>query len=191
MSDLYSFSDIIISDYYSGSSFIPLDLSPNSPDWKNITFVYGFYADTNNFVNSNYTQLYAVPVLNQLENYLNDSINGSKLNTLLLSGHGETLGLVLAVFNLTNPTCLWDNFKNFGIVDDPICHFPDFASSIKIELYNDGGSYSIRFYYDDYLVKLPGCPDVQCPYSSFVLLMREAVNQYTMDDFNKLCANSG
>jgi len=187
--ELYMLADAILCDYYAGRPQA-LKYTPEDPNWLNITFSYGYVSHTSAYSNQQYVQMYSVPVFNQLLSYLQASKEGSsQLKSLFLSAHDGTLSLILAALNLTTPECLWNNFIEEGIMDDPACHYPRFTSNIKIELWkNDDASYYVQIYYDDVLLVLPGCPNVQCPYDVFESVLSDALNGYTMEDYNNFCA---
>ena len=85
---------------------------------------------------------------------------------------------------------MMDNYKSMKAGQDvlyPHCHFPEFASNIIIELYENDGYPYIVFKYDDVIVPLCGGDD--CSYDEFKELVQNATNGYTVDDYKSTCLN--
>jgi len=163
------YADTVISDYYAGRP-IPGGYSPESDLWNNITFAYSYLVVAELNSNQTQNQIYGVPLIEGLIGYLQSTQNGSSsIQYLLLSAHDSTIVLLMSVLDVLNLECMWVNFDTFGIQNDSYCHYPGFASNVKIELWSqDNGDY-IRFLYDDVPLIILGCTEEFCPYDTFMM----------------------
>jgi len=185
--NLTDFGDTLICDYYAGKP-IPLGYDPTAANWTNLTFSFGYFVSQIYYGTPKNVQIYSVPLYQNLIGYLESTVNGSSnLQFLFLSAHDTTLMLILSSLNLTTPICLWNNFVNNGTMNDPTCHYPIFASNIKMELWNSTEGFFVKFFYDDVLLNVTGCGGTECAYETFIDVLTAAQGGYSMNDYNSFC----
>jgi hypothetical protein len=114
-------------------------------------------------------------------NYTLGYVGGNNItNYVLLSGHDSNIVGLIDPMGIYTPDCVMANFKAYwedGSTPYPNCHFPWFASTLKVELYNTSEPY-IKFYYEGNLI--PICQNKEaCPLNEFVNLMTNLTGNLT------------
>jgi hypothetical protein len=111
---------------------------------------------------------------------------------VLLSGHDINIIAVLSAFGIMSAECLLANYKDYELGEDlsyPNCQFPEFASNIIFEFYNQTTNPYVKFYYNDVLVPLCG-EDESCSYDDFVALAQTSSGNNNLATWNEKCGNT-
>jgi len=186
---LGTFGDAIVCDYYDGRP-LPGNIDPNSEVYLNVTFARNWYFMQALWGSEQQRQLLSVPLYNYIFDYFDAKAAGNtEFQFMFLSSAETNLIDLLATLNILTPDCLRDNYlADLGGQErpHPNCNYTEFASSIILEFYNNGGSPTVVFKYNN--VAIPVCSDqVECPYSDFKNLISQNTGGYSPDDYQRDC----
>ena len=170
---------------------LPGGFSADSDVYKDVIFTANYFTVLAEYSSSRQKQMLSVPLFDEIFKILDDKLAGtSSYQFAFLSAHDITLLTILTALDYVNTDCMMDNYKSMKAGQNvlyPHCHFPEFASNIIIELYENDGYPYIVFKYDDVVVPLCGGDD--CSYDEFKELVQNATNGYTVDDYESICLN--
>jgi len=187
---LGTFGDAIVCDYYDGRP-LPGNIDPNSELYLNVTFARNWYFMQALWGSEQQRQLLSVPLYNYIFDYFDAKAAGeTEFQFMFLSSAETNLIDLLATLNILTPECIRDNYLaelSGQEKPHPNCNYTEFASSILLEFYNNGGSPSVVFKYNN--VAIPVCSEgqIQCPYSEFKDLISRSTGGYSADDYQRDC----
>jgi len=188
--DLGTLGDALVCDYYDGRP-LPGNIDPNSDVYLNVTFARNWYFMQALWGSDQQRQLLSVPLYNYIFDYFDAKAAGTtNFQFMFLSSAETNLIDLLATLNILTPECLRDNYLAELSGQDkphPNCNYTEFASSILLEFYNNSGSPTVIFKYNN--VAIPVCSDnqVECSYSDFKDLISKNTNGYSTDDYQRDC----
>jgi len=138
-------------------------------------------------------QLGAFNILNEVLKQLKAFKDGQDYKSVALySGHDTNLLAILGAFGIINENCLMANFQSHirkeSQIPYPNCYFPYFASDIIFEFYNDTQNSSIKVYYNNQILPLCNGQDT-CSYDEFVVFVKNATGNNTLETYNQKCGN--
>lgn len=188
--DLMTFADTVLSNLIVAKPLpgnIPLS---NLPILTNISFLtdWGFYHVF--YGNPEVTALGAGVLINEIIQLIENALTGNNFTPFsLLSGHDTNVGAFMAVIGYYNESCIlanWNAALNGQLLPPyPLCYYPPFASTIKVEVYNTSNPYII-IKYNDVVVPLCG-PSGMCPVNQFIQIALNGISQYTTSQVISTC----
>ena len=186
---LGTLGDAMVCDYYDGRP-LPGNIDPDSEVYLNVTFARNWYFTQALWGAQQQRQLLSVPLYSYIFDYFDRKAAGSTdFEFMFLSTAETNLIDLLATLNILTPDCLMDNYQaelSGGDKPHPNCNYTEFASSVILEFYNNSGSPTVIFKYNN--VPIPVCSDnVECSYSDFKNLISQNTNGYTPDDYQRDC----
>jgi len=190
---LKGFADTLIVDHNENRTL------PGVREWdssviQDIVFLYNWGSVFTRFGQEKQRQIIATPLLNSVLEMIEGAINGSFSKELVvLSGHDSSLLTFLTGLGIVTADCLKANFLNRrlnGIEMYPACQYPNFAASVRIEVYKENEGY-LRLFYNGNEVNL--CEENggdYCTYKEFVEIVKEKTNNMRIGDYDLLCNNT-
>jgi len=187
--DLGTLGDALVCDYYDGRT-LPGNIDPNSEVYLNVTFARNWYFTQALWGAEQQRQLLSVPLFNYIFKYFDAKAAGTTdFQFMFLSTAETNLIDLLATLNILTADCLMDNYKAQLAGQDvphPNCNYTEFAASIILEFYNNSGSPTVIFKYNN--VPMPVCSgQTECSYDEFKNLVNQSTNGYTPDDYKDDC----
>ena len=187
--ELGTLGDALVCDYYDDRT-LPGNIDPQSDVYLNITFARNWYFTQALWGSQQQRQLLSVPLFNYIFNYFDAKAAGSTpLEFMFLSTAETNLIDLLATLNIMTADCLMENYRAQlagQAVPHPNCNYTEFASSIILEFYDNDGSPSVVFKYND--VAIPLCSGkTECSYDDFKNLVSQSTNGYTLDNYKHEC----
>ena len=186
---LKDFADTLIVDHNDNRT-LPGVREWNSSVIQDIIFLYNWGSVFTRFGQEKQRQTLATPLLNSVLEMIEGSINGSLNKQLVvLSGHDSSLLTFLTGLGIVTADCLKANFLNMrlnGIEMYPNCQYPNFAASVRIEVYKENEDY-IRLFYNGNEVNL--CEN-NCTYKEFEKIIKEKTNNTRIGEYDLLCNNT-
>jgi len=170
---------------------LPGGITPDSQFFKDVKFAYEyFYAKVHEGLPLQ-RALYAAPILESIVKYIDDFLTGkTPRNAIFLSAHDTTLMSLLAAFNVTNPDCLVENYRDEKAgkpVKYPHCAYPQYASNLIFEVYKTSEP-SIAFYYDGKPINLCDNGNNRCTVKDFInSYVKKVTEGLTMEDYYMTC----
>jgi hypothetical protein len=135
------------------------------------------------------------PLYSRLIEWFNGKANGSNpLKLVLLGAHESSMFPFLDLYNITNHTCFAENYKSQSAgkpIPFPDCKFPEVASQLIWEYYNNSGNPYIRLLYNGKPFKF--CRNnkgLECSLSDFTSELPEAASNLTKEKFDEICVKS-
>lgn len=100
---------------------------------------------------------------------MREAIAGRGQKLVLFSAHDTTILSLLSAFNMINIPCIMNSFLNDKDVDNCVTAYPQFATNIVLELWQeDNLSHSVKVLYNGVEKKLPICNNqYSCPFADF------------------------
>jgi len=188
--DLGTLGDALVCDYYDGRP-LPGKIDPDSDVYLNVTFARDWYFLKALWGSDQQRQLLSVPLYDYIFKYFDAKAAGeTEFEFMFLSSAETNLIDILATLNILTPDCIMENYKaELAGQDKPHsnCNFTDFASTILFEFYNNSGSPTVVFKYNN--VAIPVCSEdqVECSYDDFKDLISQNTNGYSADDYERDC----
>lgn len=193
ISDLATLGDLAIANRFEGRE-IPGKIEYNTQHYESVKFAAYWQFFKKLTAGKNTPGLHSLLLLNEIKRYINASSTGeSPLKYVFLSAHDSTLAPLLAAFDVTTTKCLLENFrseKEGKGTPHPHCEYPIFASNLMFEFYEakDKKEASVAFYYNG--VAVPFCgkkEENSCTLAEFYKYVGDITNNYTVEDFNRIC----
>lgn len=133
------------------------------------------------------------PLYSQLIDWFNTKAQGTNpLKVVLLGGHESSMFPFLSLYNITNHTCFAENYEkqNAGKpLPFPDCRFPEVASQLIWEFYNDSEAPYIRLLYNGKPFRIcSGSQGVECTLQQFIKELPERANNLTKQSFDEFCS---
>jgi len=188
--DLGTLGDALVCDYYDGRP-LPGKIDPDSDVYLNVTFARDWYFLKALWGSDQQRQLLSVPLYDYIFKYFDAKAAGeTEFEFMFLSSAETNLIDVLATLNILTPDCLMENYKAELAGKDkphPNCNFTDFASTILLEFYNNSGSPTVVFKYNNVAIPVCSKDQVECSYDDFKELISQNTNGYSADDYERDC----
>jgi len=116
----------------------------------------------------------------------------SKLKVVLLGGHESSMFPFLSLYNITNHTCFAENYRaeNAGKpLPFPECQFPEVASQLIWEFYDNSGNPYVRLLYNGRPSRVcSNSPGLECSLEEFTKELPQLTSNLTRESFAQLCA---
>jgi len=187
--ELGTLGDALVCDYYDDRT-LPGNIDPQSDVYLNITFARNWFFTQALWGKQKQRQLLSVPLYTYIFNYFDAKSAGTTPFEFMFLSTAETnLIDLLATLNIVTADCLMENYHAQlagEALPHPNCNYTEFASNIILEFYNNNGSPSVVFKYND--VAIPVCSgQIECPYDDFKNLVNQSTNGYTYDKYKHDC----
>ena len=187
--ELGTLGDALVCDYYDDRT-LPGNIDPQSEVYLNVTFARNWYFTQALWGAEQQRQLLSVPLYNYIFDHFDAKAAGATpLEFMFLSTAETNLIDLLATLNILTADCLKENYQAQLAgqpVPHPNCNYTEFASSIILEFYDNNGSPTVVFKYNN--VAIPVCSgQTECSYDDFKSLVQKSTNGYTPDDYQRDC----
>ena len=165
--------------YYSAIKF-------GSDIWRNLTFIHYYQFFLSYAYDKPQITLLTINFLNELLEHMLNYINKtSKIKFVSYLGRDMNLIPLLAAFNITTMECLRANFLNHTANLD--CKGPEFAASLKWELYSIDRKYFVKMYYNGYGINICKSQDGSCTFENFIIIIKEITKGFETNDYHTIC----
>jgi len=186
--DLMLFGDTYFCDLYLNKS-LPGGMPYNADLQLNLTYAFSYFMAHYWEGQKIQRETTGWGMIQGIINYTNNFAKGhTKTNFVLYSGHDDNLHAVLSALGIVTDDCILANFQSWWSLKKilyPNCHFPYFASTIKVELYNTSSPY-VKFYYENELIPL--CNNQpQCSLADFTKLLQNAIGNRNYAQWAQAC----
>lgn len=189
--DLADFGDTLI-DNYQDNRPMPKGIEFGSSLYQDSVFAFQWYSNYNYLGYGLERVLKALNLLLQIVDWFEKSAKGTNpLKFAFLSAHDTTLLPILGLYNITDPQCLFENYKSQKAgkpVIHPECLYPIFASQIIYEFYNKTEGPYVKFYYNGKPLKINKLQDShEISLSEFAAQSRTLLMNFTQNDYDTQC----
>jgi len=133
------------------------------------------------------------PLYNRLTEWFDAKAQGKNpLKLVLLGGHESSLFSFLSLYNITNHACFAENYKSQEAgqpLPFPECQFPEVASQLIYEFYNNSGNPYVKMLYNGKPFKIcKSSQEIECSLDDFIRELPEATSNLTKQKFDQVCA---
>jgi len=186
------FADTVIVNHRENRT-LPGNLTWDSQIIQDIVFLYNWGSVFTQFGQDTQKQIIPTPLLNFILDHSQGVLNGTLNEQLvLLSAHDDSLLTFLTPLGIVTPDCIFSNFLNPKKPPYPNCQYPTFASSIRIEVFNQSMPHAtepiLKFYYNGNEVQICNVTGY-CTFKDFASLVKKITNNNNPDNFPKMCNN--
>lgn len=189
--DLADFGDTLI-DNYQDNRPMPKGIEYGSSLYNDSVFAFQWFSNYNYLGYGLERVLKALNLLLQIVDWFEGTAKGTnQIKFAFLSAHDTTLLPILGLYNITDPQCLFENYKNQK-EGKPIIHseclYPVFASQIIYEFYNKTEGPYIKFFYNGKPLKINKLQDsYEISLSDFAAQSRALLMNFTQNDYDTQC----
>jgi len=189
--DLADFGDTLI-DNYQDNRPMPKGIEFGSSVYLDSVFAFQWFSNYNYLGYGMERVLKALHLLSQIVDWFEGAAKGTNpIKFAFLSAHDTTLLPLLGLYNITDPNCLFENYKSQKAgkpVVHPECVYPIFASQIIYEFYNKTEGPYIKFLYNGKPLKLNKTSDsYEISLSDFAKQSRALLMNLTQNDYDHHC----
>jgi len=191
--DFKDFIDTLYCNYYQDKEMMG-NITFDSELFRNLTLAATYVTYHVVYSSEKQKSLLSVPLFDEAFQFLDNKVQGSPVEVVLLSTHDTAVLTILATLGIVNEQCLIANFEASTRVKDmselpfPNCIFPPFAANVIFEFYENSGSPYVVLKYNDNAIPLCGGKS-ECPYQDFKDLVTKATKGYTSKDYKRICKN--
>ena len=175
------FDDVFCSDFQNVSR--PSGFTPDMV--KPINYIYSYFMYYFWLGHEEEIKLLNTPAFSEILSFMDQALQKTPKTPkfVLYSGHETNIVLFNMFLNLSNWRCQADIYRNGTTSAKNCVDYPSFASSLNIELYDDGGEPYVQILYNGEWVYLCDSNSIKCAYKEF----KSRILKQLAPDFEKLC----
>ena len=174
--------DVFLDDIWANRP-IPQNISKEL--WTNMTVIYNLVIYYNLGGISDISKFFSTPFFTEVIQSFDQKVQNPTypLKWKMYSAHDWTVGSITPALNITNYQCV-EELVRTGKTDALNCAlYPDFATSLIIELYQEDAENFIKIRYNGNYVNLCERNDQKCLYSEF----KQRLSDNLIDNFETIC----
>lgn len=188
--DLHNFGDTLIDNHFDGRP-LPRGVEYGSTVYNDSVFAFQWYSIYNFVGEGTERLLKSLYLLDQIVAWFEGAAKGTNpLKFAFMSAHDTSLLPLLGLYNITNSTCFFENYKSEKLGKElpyPDCVYPMFASQVLYEFYNSAEGPYIKFLYNGKPFKICNTDTYECSLKDFAAKTRSLLMNHYPKDYDGLC----
>ena len=183
INDASDIFDVFMDDIWANKP-IPQNISKEL--WNNLTLIYNLVIYYNLGGILDISRFYATPFFREIIETFDQKLrNPSSLKWKMYSAHDWTIGAFTPALNITDYKCAEEVIRTGKSNALNCATYPDFATSLLLELHQEQSAYFIKIKYNGNYINLCERKEQKCIYSEF----RHRLSDFLVD-FENICHNS-